>query len=121
MVSVTPHVRVIPTREDNAFSMEPALLEAAIKEDLAAGARTCRQHACSSGSLASSCMSAECPACVCRLPTCLQSAPLLSAECLHGRRVPACLQCAQPLSYAAWLKAAVGEVETKLQTLHKAL
>ena len=41
MVSVTPHVRVLPTCEDNAFSMEPALLEAAIKEDLAAGARTC--------------------------------------------------------------------------------
>ena len=37
MVAVTPHVRVLPTREDNAFSMEPALLEAAIKEDLAAG------------------------------------------------------------------------------------
>lgn len=41
MVAVTPHVRVLPTREDNAFSMEPALLEAAIKEDLAAGERTC--------------------------------------------------------------------------------
>ena len=40
MVSVTPHVRVLPTREDNAFSMEPALLEAAIKDDLAAGACT---------------------------------------------------------------------------------
>jgi len=37
MVAVTPHVRVLPTHEDNAFSMEPALLEAAIKEDLAAG------------------------------------------------------------------------------------
>ena len=37
MVAVTPHVRVLPTREDNAFCMEPALLEAAIKEDLAAG------------------------------------------------------------------------------------
>ncbi len=37
MVAVTPHVRVLPTREDNAFSMEPALLDAAIKEDLAAG------------------------------------------------------------------------------------
>ena len=52
MVSVTPHVRVIPTREDNAFSMEPALLEAAIKEDLAAGARTCCLHALQCGGLA---------------------------------------------------------------------
>ena len=44
MVAVTPHVRVLPTREDNAFSMEPALLEAAIKEDLAAGEGHAGQH-----------------------------------------------------------------------------
>lgn len=44
MVAVTPHVRVLPTREDNAFSMEPALLEAAIKEDLAAGEDLIQAH-----------------------------------------------------------------------------
>ena len=37
MVAVTPHVRVLPTCHSTGFSMEPALLEAAIKEDLAAG------------------------------------------------------------------------------------
>ena len=37
MVAVTPHVRVLPTCHGTGFSMEPALLEAAIKEDLAAG------------------------------------------------------------------------------------
>ena len=44
MVAVTPHVRVLPSREDNAFSMEPALLEAAIKEDLAAGEDLIQAH-----------------------------------------------------------------------------
>ena len=37
MVAVTPHVRVLPTCHGTGFSMEPALLEVAIKEDLAAG------------------------------------------------------------------------------------
>ena len=69
MVSVTPHVRVLPTREDNAFSMEPALLEAAIKDDLAAGARTCCQTV------------AALPCCY--IPACLQSAPFLPCVTLQ--------------------------------------
>ena len=119
MVSVTPHVRVIPTREDNAFSMEPALLEAAIKEDLAAGARTCRQHACSSGNLASSCMPTEALH-DCRVPNFGLQSACMSAEC----RVPAWPQSAgmateRPtlLYCAAWLKAVIGEARTEFKRL----